>query len=69
MSMRYADISSPTATSVPAVPTIPLGLRSGVGQRSQDAAVPDREEPREDQREADLKMLDQESFDPDNCES
>ena len=72
MSMRYADISSPTATSVPALPTIPLALRSGHGQRSldddADALIEDRgEAAREDQREADLRMLDQESFDPDTC--
>ena len=75
MSMRYADISSPTATSVPALPTVPLAFRpSGGAQRSQQDvyAVPDgereREEQREDQREADLRMLDREEFDPDACE-
>lgn len=75
MSMRYADISSPTATSVPALPSIPLGFRPLGAQRPEDAyIIPEREEAevregqREDQREADLRKLDQESFDPDACE-
>lgn len=69
MSMRYADISSPTATSVPALPSVPLAFRASGQQRALDVyTVPEREEPREDQTEADLRMLDQESFDPDACE-
>ena len=72
MSMRYADISSPTATSVPALPTVPIAFRTSAGGQQRPADlynVPEeKEEPREDQREADLRMLDQEDFDPDACE-
>ena len=71
MSMRYADISGPTDAFVPAVPTIPLALRAGgavpkpsdVSTRERDQAI------KEEQREAEMKMLGQEVFDPDACES
>ena len=69
MSMRYADISSPTEASVPAVPSLPIGVRPGL-YRPQDEIVRPREtQPREDPRETDLKMLDQDAFDPDACMS
>ena len=75
MSMRYADISSPTNTLIPAVPTIPLALRPGgfakieedvYGYRGGDAEDESRRE--EEARAADLRMLDQDRFDPDTCE-
>jgi exocyst complex component 8 len=76
MSMRYADISSPTNALIPAVPIIPLALRPGVpGRRDADTSAyqgtDEREEGRreEEAREAELRMLDQERFDPDACES
>ena len=71
MSMRYADISGPTDASIPAVPTIPLALRAGPGvPRVQDAAAREREQAsKEEQREAELRMLDKDDFDPDACES
>lgn len=66
--MRYADISSPTEASVPAVPSLPIGVRPGGAYRPQDEIVKPRElQPREDPREADLKKLDQDVFDPDAC--
>ena len=66
MSMRYAEISSPTG-GVPAVPSIPLGLRPA-GYKGQDIVIPQTEEPREDPREVELRLLDQDEFDPDACE-
>lgn len=78
MSMRYADISSPTNISAPAVPSIPLGLRpGGVITREPDSYLEEdprargrrEEEMKEEQRKADLKMLDQDRFDPDACKS
>ena len=69
MSMRYADISSPTATSVPPLPTVPIAYLASGPQISQDSySIPEKEEVKEDPREADLKLLDQENFDPDTCE-
>ena len=73
MSMRYADISGPTDASIPAVPTIPLGLRpaGGVAPREQDEAARRMELAKleeQKQREAEYRMLDQEVFDPDACE-
>lgn len=66
MSMRYAEISSPTG-GVPAVPSIPLGLRPA-GYKGQDIFIPQTEEPLGDPREAELRLLDQDEFDPDACE-
>lgn len=63
MSMRYAEISSPTG-GVPAVPSIPLGLRPA-GYKGQDIFIPQTEEPLGDPREAELRLLDQDEFDPD----
>ncbi|KAI0095053.1 hypothetical protein BDY19DRAFT_881048 [Irpex rosettiformis] len=74
MSMRYADISSPTNVSIPALPTIPLGLRpGGFDTREPSSFLGEDEGPRgrrdeeskEEQRKADLRMLDQDRFDPD----
>jgi hypothetical protein len=62
MSLRYA-ISAPTDAPVPAVPTIPLGLRPG--PRDPDAIVLAREDP----RLLDQRLLDGEDFDPDGCAS
>ncbi|KAI0686819.1 hypothetical protein BC835DRAFT_1420137 [Cytidiella melzeri] len=73
MSMRYADISSPTSALIPAVPTVPLSLKPG-GTTRRDAGNAlfgregerkTQEETREEQKEADLRMLDQDKFDPD----
>lgn len=82
MSMRYADISSPTNVSVPPLPTIPLALRPGLGPGTSGkrdatdyAYTGERDEGergervgKEETREADLRMLDQDKFDPDACE-
>jgi exocyst complex component 8 len=66
MSMRYADISSPTGADIPAVPTIPLGLFPG-GIKGQNISMPITEEPQEDPRAVELRLLDDEDFDPDAC--
>ncbi|EKM61512.1 uncharacterized protein PHACADRAFT_135232 [Phanerochaete carnosa HHB-10118-sp] len=63
MSMRYADISSPTGVSVPAVPALPLALRPGY--KGQDIVIPQTDEPREDTKEVEKRLLDQDEFDPD----
>jgi len=80
MSMRYADISGPTNASVPAMPTVPMGLRPGVGvggtvreEMESDGGAGGSKKEREryeDSRIADTsrKMLDMEDFDPDACE-
>ncbi len=65
--MRYADISSPTDASVPAVPSIPFTLRPGTYKDS-DEVPRGREQPKEDTKEIELKMLDKDDFDPDACE-
>ncbi|KIJ22228.1 hypothetical protein PAXINDRAFT_6346 [Paxillus involutus ATCC 200175] len=64
MSLRYAEISAPTEASVPAVPTIPLGLRPGLA-RDPDEIVLDSTQVKEDPRVADQRLLDKEDFDPD----
>lgn len=63
MSMRYADISSPTGGDIPAVPALPLALQPGY--RGQNIAIPRTEEPREDPKELEQRLLDQDDFDPD----
>ena len=68
MSLRYAEISSPTDASVPAVPTVPLGLRPGAS-RDPDEIVRDTAEVQEHPRAADQRLLDKEDFDPDACKS
>lgn len=68
MSMRYADISSPTGGAAPAVPTIPLSLRPGY--TNQDGLVQEPEQMRpEDSKEEEQRLLDQDEFDPDACEA
>ncbi|RDX44306.1 hypothetical protein OH76DRAFT_1409275 [Lentinus brumalis] len=65
MSMRYADISAPTDALVPDVPSLPIGMRAGqYMQQSQDEQII-TEEPKEDPRTAELKLLDRDDFDPD----
>ncbi|EGO31220.1 hypothetical protein SERLADRAFT_432868 [Serpula lacrymans var. lacrymans S7.9] len=64
MSLRYAEISAPTDAFVPAVPTIPIGLRPG-NQNDQDEIVLDVKQIHEDPRINDNKLLDQDNFDPD----
>lgn len=68
MSLRYAEISSPTEASVPAVPTIPLGLRPGA-PRDRDEIVLDIAQVKEDPRALDQRLLDKDDFNPDDCES
>ena len=68
MSLRYADISAPTDPSVPALPTIPLGLRPGA-HRDPDEIVKDVAHVKEDPRLLDQRLLDKEDFDPDDCAS
>ncbi|TFY54472.1 hypothetical protein EVG20_g9690, partial [Dentipellis fragilis] len=67
MSMRYADISAPTGASVPAVPTVPIGLRPGGGvRREADEGVRTGQAPsKEEARAAENKLLDSDDFDPD----
>lgn len=70
MSMRYADISGPTEASVPAVPTIPLGMRAGAPLSTSPEGIGLNERmqaSKEEQRELELRMLDKEEFDPDAC--
>ncbi|KAJ3484324.1 hypothetical protein NLI96_g5729 [Meripilus lineatus] len=64
MSMRYADISSPTDLAIPAVPLLPIGITTAP-QRGRQVFVDEPEELREDTRVTDLKLLDQDTFDPD----
>ena len=74
--MRYADISGPTDASVPAMPSMPIGVRPGagggsgaVGAREEGQGETRRERERvEDPRVAEKRMLDKEDFDPDACE-
>ncbi len=71
MSARYATISAPTPTdtSTPSVPTIPLDLRvTGlVSVREQDEISQVQTPTKEDLRVAENKLLDVEDFDPDAC--
>jgi hypothetical protein len=68
MSMRYANISSPTgASGVPDVPSVPIDVGLAT-LREQDETVSDRSASAEDPRAADRKILEQENFDPDACE-
>ncbi|KAH7916378.1 hypothetical protein BJ138DRAFT_995706 [Hygrophoropsis aurantiaca] len=64
MSLRYAEISAPTEAAVPAVPTIPIGLRPGAA-RDPDELVQNSEQVKEDYKLADQKLLDADNFDPD----
>lgn len=73
MSMRYADISSPTAIGAPAVPSLPPGAKSlnYLDYSYNDDAYEDAStlnDTRSDRRVVDLKELQQDGFDPDACE-
>ncbi|KAF8435627.1 hypothetical protein L210DRAFT_3483933 [Boletus edulis BED1] len=65
MSLRYAEISSPTDAFVPSVPTIPLGLRPGP-PRDPDEIVKDVAHLKEDPRVLDQRLLEREGFNPDD---
>ena len=67
MSMRYADISGPTDALVPDVPSLPIGLRTGAYRQQGQEEQAYTEEPKEDPRAAELKLLDKDDFDPDAC--
>ncbi len=76
MSMRYADISLPTdLAGIPDVPSLPASLRAGPHNEGVRAGMgvlgegPGSfvEEPREDLREEELRLLDKDDFDPDAC--
>ncbi|KAI0652727.1 hypothetical protein C8Q79DRAFT_939095 [Trametes meyenii] len=62
MSMRYADISAPTDVSVPDVPAIPIGMRATPYAQDMQRFT---EEPKEDLRISELRLLDKDDFDPD----
>lgn len=68
MSMRYADISAPTDASVPAVPSLPIGVRPGP-LRGIDESIAFTDEPQEDPKISELRLLDDDKFDPDACMS
>ncbi|KAI0937467.1 hypothetical protein AcV5_005372 [Taiwanofungus camphoratus] len=64
MSMRYADISSPTDAAVPAVPSLPIGvLPAPIQERDEGRRGP--RQPKEDLRDSELRLLDKDNFDPD----
>lgn len=65
MSTRYA-ISSPTDATVPAVPSLPIGIRQEQFA-TQDNVLKDRTQQKEDAKLAETKMLDADNFDPDAC--
>ena len=71
MSARYATISAPTPTdtSTPSVPTIPLDLRGTglVSIREKDDTSQIQTPTKEDLRALENKLLDVEDFDPDAC--
>src|SRR5277367_4380971 len=77
MSMRYANISHPTgASGVPDVPSLPALPLDGKGRPPaaavsswEDEALQDRSVVAEDPKARDRKILDQEDFNPDACES
>src|ERR1700760_2794358 len=66
MTMRYADITSPTELNAPAMPMMPVALRRGRGKagREQDEMVKDRTG---EARFNDNQLLDTDDFDPDAC--
>ena len=83
LSTRYADISAPTlASDIPAVPALPVGAYGGVSSRISgmgrydaygngavdEEVVRDEKDIMRDVREADLRELERERFDPDACE-
>ncbi|KAH9949330.1 hypothetical protein B0H21DRAFT_777314 [Amylocystis lapponica] len=63
MSMRYADISSPTNAAVPPVPSLPIGVPS-VPVREPSGGYVDAGQQRDSPKAAELRLLDQDSFDP-----
>ncbi len=66
MSMRYADISLPTDALIPNVPALPAGMQgSYMGQGKDQQRF--TEEPAEDPKLTELRLLDQDQFDPDAC--
>ena len=66
MSMRYADISLPTDAVIPDVPALPMGMRGSYRGQGQEQ-LRFTEEPAEDPKLAELRLLDQDQFDPDAC--
>lgn len=68
MSMRYADISGPTAINVPDVPALP-SIHHVTARRGNDEAMEEMLGDVEQVRAAadDNQLLDAEGFDPDAC--
>lgn len=68
MSMRYADISGPTAINVPDVPDLPV-MHMASARRGDAEAVHNRLGDVEQVRTQadDKQLLDAENFDPDAC--
>ncbi|KAF7307226.1 Exocyst complex component [Mycena indigotica] len=64
MSMRYADISGPADLAMPPIPAIPTMPTRTTPGKEQDEVVMKRTG-REDRREDDKKLFDQDDFDPD----
>lgn len=65
MSMRYADISSPTGYDIPNVPSIPILSQQQI--REEDETVKEIADVKENPLLDDLELLGRESFDPDAC--
>lgn len=64
MSMRYADISSPTEINMPAMPSLGAVLIPSRGREAEEVVKPQTD----DTRFNDNVLLDKEDFDPDACE-
>ena len=73
MSMRYAEISGPTPVGgIPAVPSLPAGMGAPRAFREQDELVrepKDKAAQEKQAKEDDKKILDDDNFDADACES
>ena len=73
MSMRYAEISGPTPVGgIPAVPSLPAGMGAPRAFREQDEIVrepKDKAAQEKQVKEDDKKILDDDNFDADACES
>ncbi|GBE77202.1 Exocyst complex component EXO84 [Sparassis crispa] len=67
MSMRYADISSPTSVDgVPPVPSLPIGTSLPMpGHGEEDGVIVSATTPAEDSRVVELRLLDNDEFDAD----
>ncbi|KAJ7070704.1 nuclear mRNA splicing protein [Mycena amicta] len=65
MSMRYADISSPTELNMPPIPAMPTMPTRTTPGKEQDEVVMKRSTGREERSADDKKLLDQDDFDPD----